>query len=397
MRVNATFLRWTGYAREDLVGVKRFQDLLTAGGRIYHETHYAPLLRMQGSVREIAVDIVARRRPPAAGAGQLGADHRRRGRAAARAHDGLRRHRARALRARAAGCATASARRASARSGWHAQTRATSRTRCSGACSAGAPPRDPRFEVATLYQPAVENSRSAATGTTRSCSPAAGSAIVVGDVVGRGLRRGERDGPAAQRGARARGRRPRAGGGARPPRHVRRAGRGRPVRDARLRRGRPGQRRGHCFAAAGHLPPVLSRRAASRELFMGGRSTPLGVAAPALAARPRRRSRSRPGDGFVLYTDGLVERRDEAIDDGLERLLAAIRDAPGRAGRRTSSPRCSRPARATTTCACSVFRRAELSRRPGPCPRRPRSSRRAARAPSRRAAPGGTGRRRPRR
>ena len=41
---------------------KRFQDLLTAGGRIYHETHYAPLLRMQGCVREIAVDIVARRR-----------------------------------------------------------------------------------------------------------------------------------------------------------------------------------------------------------------------------------------------------------------------------------------------------------------------------------------------
>ena len=53
MRVNRTFLRWTGFAREDLVDVKRFQDLLTAGGRIYHETHYAPLLRMQGSVREI--------------------------------------------------------------------------------------------------------------------------------------------------------------------------------------------------------------------------------------------------------------------------------------------------------------------------------------------------------
>ena len=58
VRVNATFLRWTGYAREELVGVRRFQDLLTAGGRIYHETHYAPLLRMQGNVREIAVDIV---------------------------------------------------------------------------------------------------------------------------------------------------------------------------------------------------------------------------------------------------------------------------------------------------------------------------------------------------
>src|SRR3954447_22980194 len=58
VRVNNTFLRWTGYAREALVGAKRFQDLLSPGGRIYHETHYSPLLRMQGSVREIAVDIV---------------------------------------------------------------------------------------------------------------------------------------------------------------------------------------------------------------------------------------------------------------------------------------------------------------------------------------------------
>jgi PAS domain S-box-containing protein len=58
-RVNQTFLTWTGHRREDLVGRRRFQDLLTAGGRIFHETHYAPLLRMQGAVREIAVEIVA--------------------------------------------------------------------------------------------------------------------------------------------------------------------------------------------------------------------------------------------------------------------------------------------------------------------------------------------------
>jgi PAS domain S-box-containing protein len=58
VKVNQTFLSWTGYRREDLVGRRRFQDLLTAGGRIFHETHYAPLLRMQGAVREIAVDVV---------------------------------------------------------------------------------------------------------------------------------------------------------------------------------------------------------------------------------------------------------------------------------------------------------------------------------------------------
>lgn len=57
VKVNRTLLTWTGYSREQLLG-RRFQDLLTPGGRIYHETHYAPLLRMQGSVREIALELV---------------------------------------------------------------------------------------------------------------------------------------------------------------------------------------------------------------------------------------------------------------------------------------------------------------------------------------------------
>jgi len=58
IKVNATFLTLTGYAREDVVGRKRFAELLTAGGRIYHETHYAPMLRMQGVAREIALEVV---------------------------------------------------------------------------------------------------------------------------------------------------------------------------------------------------------------------------------------------------------------------------------------------------------------------------------------------------
>ncbi|HEX2050030.1 MAG TPA: SpoIIE family protein phosphatase [Actinomycetota bacterium] len=58
VKVNETFLSLTGYGRDELVGRTRFQDLLTAGGRIFHETHYAPLLQMQKAVREIAVEIV---------------------------------------------------------------------------------------------------------------------------------------------------------------------------------------------------------------------------------------------------------------------------------------------------------------------------------------------------
>ncbi|MCY1076426.1 PAS domain-containing hybrid sensor histidine kinase/response regulator [Archangium lansingense] len=58
VKVNQTFLSWTGYQREELVGRKRFYELLTMAGRIFHETHYAPLLQMQGFVREIALDLV---------------------------------------------------------------------------------------------------------------------------------------------------------------------------------------------------------------------------------------------------------------------------------------------------------------------------------------------------
>ncbi|WP_328466370.1 SpoIIE family protein phosphatase [Actinoplanes sp. NBC_00393] len=58
VRVNQTFLAWTGYARSDLIGHRRFRDLLTPGCQLYHETHYAPLLTMQDEVHEIALDVV---------------------------------------------------------------------------------------------------------------------------------------------------------------------------------------------------------------------------------------------------------------------------------------------------------------------------------------------------
>ncbi|MGB0114941.1 MAG: SpoIIE family protein phosphatase [Ilumatobacteraceae bacterium] len=57
LAVNQTLLTWIGAERDDLVGQRSFVDLLTGGGRIYHETHYAPMLAMQGSAREIAFDL----------------------------------------------------------------------------------------------------------------------------------------------------------------------------------------------------------------------------------------------------------------------------------------------------------------------------------------------------
>lgn len=66
-RVNQTFLDWVGYERGALLGARRFQDLLSIAGRVFYETHAAPLLRMQGFVNELAFDLVCRdgRRLPA--------------------------------------------------------------------------------------------------------------------------------------------------------------------------------------------------------------------------------------------------------------------------------------------------------------------------------------------
>ena len=58
LRVNTTFLEWTGTRRDLLLTGTRLQTLLTIGSRIYYETHYAPLLRMQGFVNEVALEIV---------------------------------------------------------------------------------------------------------------------------------------------------------------------------------------------------------------------------------------------------------------------------------------------------------------------------------------------------
>jgi sigma-B regulation protein RsbU (phosphoserine phosphatase) len=59
VRVNTTLLSWLGYSRDQVVGGRRFADLLTVGGRIYHETHFAPLLRMQGEIGGVALEMVA--------------------------------------------------------------------------------------------------------------------------------------------------------------------------------------------------------------------------------------------------------------------------------------------------------------------------------------------------
>ncbi|MFD5885891.1 PP2C family protein-serine/threonine phosphatase [Streptomyces sp. NPDC060334] len=58
-KINATLLGWLGLERSAVVGRMRFTDLLTVGGKLYHETHFAPMLRMKGEINGIALDIKA--------------------------------------------------------------------------------------------------------------------------------------------------------------------------------------------------------------------------------------------------------------------------------------------------------------------------------------------------
>ena len=56
VRVNRTLAQMSGADQEQLIG-KHFSDLLTVGGRIFYETHIALMLRLHGSVNEIALDF----------------------------------------------------------------------------------------------------------------------------------------------------------------------------------------------------------------------------------------------------------------------------------------------------------------------------------------------------
>jgi serine/threonine-protein kinase RsbW len=440
--VNQTFLEWTGHARESLEGQRRLQDLLTAGGRIYHETHYAPLLRMQGAVREIAVDIVradGTRLPVLLNSvAQLDADgavtgvrttvfdatdrkryetellvaRDRERMAHARTEHLQRTATALAGAADAAGIARliveeVVASLGAVRAGLALLDREADRLRPlfqHGPGGAGlelepepvfdeaagqarlplgggtglhgvlwlafdaarafsdddrafllgfaaqaslalersqlfeqqrdvahalqqsllgeAAPSDPRFAVSALYQPAIRTLEVGGDWHDTFRLPGDRIGIAVGDVVGRGLA------AASAMGQLRSALRALAGTGVGPAQvltHLDRfTDQVEAARFATVAYAEIDPATGHTvYACAGHLPPLLSDPPAAPRLLMGGRSMPLGVT---IGDPPREQAEITlaPGAALLLYTDGLVERRGEAIDVALERLVTVV-------------------------------------------------------------------------
>ncbi len=80
------------------------------------------------------------------------------------------------------------------------------------------------------------------------------------------------------------------------------------------------------MSSAGHLPPLVAFADGRVELLETVRGLPLGAEPQ---AKYRQDTVALPaGSVLVLYTDGLVERRDRSIDDGLAALRAAVAAGP---------------------------------------------------------------------
>lgn len=314
VKVNRTFLDWTGYTREELLGGRRLVDLLTAGGRIYHETHYAPLLALQGSANEVAMEI---RRADGTRLPVLLTSVVKRGadrqplviRIAVFSAVDRRGYERELLRARDREREIA-----------HVLQRSL---------LASEPLDDSRIRLGAHYRPAVDAHEVG--GDWHDAFPAGEGrvGVVVGDVVGRGIE------AAAAMGQLRSATRALAGvelGG--PAQLLERLDRFAArlplalmatLAYAEIELDGGAVR----YACAGHPPPLLVQPGVEPVALWEGRSLPLGVA-PETSRPADGRLTLVPGGRLLLYTDGLVERHDEPLDRGLERLTAALADRRAR-------------------------------------------------------------------
>jgi PAS domain S-box-containing protein len=317
LRVNRTFEAWIGFGRDALVGRRRFQELLTPGGRIYNETHIAPLLRMQDAVREVAVDLV----------------HADGSRLPALLNCVLDRDEAgRPARIRTT-VFDAADRRRYEQELLHQRRREQDIARLlQRSLLSGTLPEAPGLDLGVSYRPGVSGLEVGGDwydgfwvdeGRT--------AALVVGDVVGRGIE------AAAAMGQLRSAVRALAAGRTGPAALL-------DALDSFASRHEVGAMatlvyaeltfatRTLRFACAGHPPPLVVAPAGDGRFLWEGRSAPLTLG-PALGGPERTAAELvlPPGATLLLYTDGLVEQRGTSIDAGMAELrddVAAMVERP---------------------------------------------------------------------
>ena len=308
LKVNRTFEEWTGFRRDELIAGRRFQDLLTGGGRIYHETHYAPLLHMQGAVREIALDIVRAdgSRLPALVNSVVGEERAGEGgviRTLIFDATDRRRYEQELVRARTRE---------------HELALVFQRS-----LLAGELPDSDRMNIEVVYRPALRKLEVGGDWYDAFWLDEPRSvAVVVGDVVGSGI-----DAATAMGQLRSAVRA--YSSMALPPgalldaleRFARRHDVGRMATvayaevDIETRQMR--------YACAGHPPPAVLAPGGRAALLQGGRSLPLDAHLPP-ESRREATFELPPGGVLMLYSDGLVERRDRPLQAGLDGLVEAL-------------------------------------------------------------------------
>jgi phosphoserine phosphatase RsbU/P len=307
VRVNRAFEEWTGLTREELVGARRFQDLLSRGGRIFYETHYAPLLHMQESVQAVAVEIVR------ADGSQMPAlinSTLRRG------DDG---------RPRAVWTSVFDA---TDRRGYEEELLRARKheqevgRRLQRSMLSGELPSADGFQLDVVYRPAESGMEVGGDWYDAFWVDDRTIALVVGDVVGHGID------AAATMGQVRSAVRALVSTGLTPAALLER------LDEYAWRHGvakmctlifaeltlASGLLR---FACAGHLPPLLAIPGQEPRFAWGGRSAPLDAYAFD-GNRDEATESLPPGSMVLLYSDGLVEQRSRPLDDGMERLRITV-------------------------------------------------------------------------
>ncbi len=306
-RVNRTFSTWMGLDGAGLTG-RHFSTLLSPAGRIYYETHYAPLLRMQGTVREVAMDIVRAdgTRMPCLLNSTLVTDPVGQPRSVRTAIFDARDRRS-----------------------YEQELLDSSRREQQIALElqrsllSGELPGSDEFGIDLDYRPATNTLEVGGDWYDAFWTGPRSLALVVGDVVGRGIE------AAASMGQLRSAIRALALTCMSPARLFE-------TLDAFTERHRSGlmttvaymelhlDERRAIYAVAGHPPPLLWDPGRPTSFLNEGRSPPLGASYASGSGRPQATVELAVQASIALYTDGLVERRYEPITDGLDRLRTVI-------------------------------------------------------------------------